>query len=90
MTKGELIERVVKSTGLPATKVKSVVDTVFSEITKALKKKDSVAIVGFGTFQAVKRSARIGHNPKTGEKIKIKAQFSPKFKAGKGLKDAVK
>ena len=90
MTKGELVERVSKLTGLTGTQAKASVDSVFSEITKSLKKKNSVVIVGFGTFSTVKRSARTGRNPKTGEQIKIKAQNSPKFKAGKGLKDAVK
>ena len=90
MTKGELVEKVAKATGLDGTKTKAAVDGVFSEITKTLKKGDTVVIVGFGTFSVVKRSARQGRNPKTGEPIKIKAQRSPKFKSGKSLKDAVK
>ena len=54
-----------------------------------LKKDGSVTLVGFGTFSVGKRAARIGRNPRTGESIKIKAAKVPKFKAGKGLKDAV-
>jgi DNA-binding protein HU-beta len=58
-------------------------------IKKALKKGDTVAIVGFGTFAVRKRSARTGRNPQTGATIKIKASKVPAFKAGKALKDAV-
>lgn len=90
MNKGELIDAVAKTTGQSNAASKAAVDAVFEVITKALKKKDSVVVVGFGTFQVTKRSARTGRNPKTGETIKIKAQNSPKFKAGKTLKDAVK
>jgi len=68
----------------------AVVDCVFSSITKALKKKDSVALVGFGTFKVDKRKARKGRNPRTGEEIKIKAKKVPKFVPGKALKEAVK
>jgi DNA-binding protein HU-beta len=56
---------------------------------KALKKNDTVTLVGFGTFKVSKRTARTGRNPKTGEAIKIKAKKVPKFVAGEGLKDAV-
>ena len=66
------------------------VDCVFSTITKALKKKDTVSLVGFGTFKVDSRKARTGRNPRTGEEIKIKAKKVPKFAAGKALKDAVK
>ena len=90
MTKGELIDAVAKESKLNGTQAKNAVDAVFSSITKSLKKKDPVVVVGFGTFSVVRRSARTGHNPKTGEEIKIKAQNSPKFKPGKSLKDAVK
>ena len=65
------------------------VDAAISVITKALKKGDSVTLVGFGTFQVRERAAREGRNPKTGETIKIKKSKNPSFKAGKALKDAV-
>jgi nucleoid DNA-binding protein len=65
------------------------VDCVFETITKALKKKDAVTLVGFGTFKVSKRKARKGRNPKTGEVIKIKAKNVPRFVPGKGLKDVV-
>ena len=69
---------------------KAAVDCIFSTITKTLKKKKSVSLVGFGTFKVNKLKARKGRNPQTGETIKIKARKVPKFVAGKGLKDAVK
>ncbi len=68
---------------------KPAVDCLFSTITKAFKKKDSVALVGFGMFKVQKRKARKGRNPGTGEEIKIKAKKVRKFVAGKALKDAV-
>ena len=64
-------------------------DCVFSTITKALKKKDTVTLIGFGTFKVQKRKARKGRNPGTGQEIKIKAKKVAKFVPGKGLKDAV-
>ncbi len=65
-------------------------ETILDSITKALAKGDDVALTGFGSFTVKHRAARNGVNPKTGEKIKIAAAKVPKFKAGKGLKDAVK
>ena len=64
-------------------------DCVFESITKALKKKDTVTLIGFGTFKVNKRKVRKGRNPQTGEEIKIKAKRVPKFVPGKALKDAV-
>jgi DNA-binding protein HU-beta len=65
-------------------------DSFFTNVTKALKKKDGkVTLVGFGTFEKVRRKARKGRNPQTGEEIKIKASNSVKFKPGKKLKEAV-
>jgi nucleoid DNA-binding protein len=89
MNKGDLVNEVAK---VVTTKkaAQDAVDTVFSSITKALKKKDAVTLVGFGTFKVDRRKARKGRNPQTGEEIKIKAKRVPKFVAGKALKDAVK
>lgn len=64
-------------------------DAVFDYVTKALAQGDKVQLPGFGTFTASKRAAREGRNPATGAKIKIKASTNVRFKAGKGLKDAV-
>lgn len=66
------------------------VDAVFDTIASTLGRGEEVAIAGFGTFRVVKRAARQGINPRTGEKIQIAAAIKPKFKAGKALKEAVK
>ncbi len=91
MTKEGLIEAVMKVANLE-TKVQAhrVVESVFDTITKTLGRGEDVAITGFGTFRVVKRAARQGRNPKTGETIQIKASTKPKFRAGKVLKEAVK
>jgi nucleoid DNA-binding protein len=68
----------------------AVVDATLAAIQKALKKGNTVTLVGFGTFRVSKRKARTGRNPQTGKAIKIAAKKVPVFKAGKGLKDAVK
>jgi DNA-binding protein HU-beta len=89
MNKGDLVGQVAKVVGTKKG-AQAAVDCVFTSITKALKKKDSVTLVGFGTFKVDKRKARKGRNPQTGEEIKIKAKRVPKFVAGKALKDAIK
>jgi len=88
MNKGDLINEVTKVVSTK-NEAQAAVDCVFSTITKALKKKDTVTLIGFGTFKVEKRKARKGRNPRTGEAIKIKAKRVPKFVAGKALKDAV-
>ena len=88
MNKGDLINEVAKVVSTKK-EAQAAVDCVFSTITKALKKKDTVTMVGFGTFKVVKRKARTGRNPQTGEAIKIKAKNVLKFVAGKSLKDEV-
>ena len=88
MNKKELIDEVAKAMNTKK-EAQAAVDCVFSTITKALKKKDTVTLVGFGTFKVNKRKARKGRNPRTGENIKIKAKNVPKFVPGKALKDAV-
>jgi len=65
------------------------VNCVLEAITGALKKGESVTLVGFGTFKVAKRAARTGRNPQTGKPLKIKAKKVPRFTAGKKLKDAV-
>jgi DNA-binding protein HU-beta len=89
MNKGDLVNEVAKVVNTKK-EAQEAVDCVFSTITKAMKKKDTVTLVGFGTFKVNKRKARKGRNPATGEEIKIKAKNVPKFVAGKALKDAVK
>jgi DNA-binding protein HU-beta len=90
MNKAELIEAVMKEAGIEVKKqAGEAVDAVFGTITKVLGKGEEVAIAGFGTFKVAKRAARMGINPRTGEKIQIAASIKPKFRAGKVLKEAV-
>jgi len=88
MNKAELVNEVAKVTSTKK-EARAAVDCVFATIKKALKKKDTVMLIGFGTFKVEKRKARKGRNPQTGEVIKIKAKRVPKFVPGKALKDAV-
>ena len=90
MTKTELIAAVAETAGLSKKDAGAAVEGVFGAIEGALVKGDKVQLVGFGTFEVKSRSARKGRNPKTGEEITIAASKLPSFKAGKGLKDAVK
>ncbi|MFT4257607.1 MAG: HU family DNA-binding protein [Pseudoxanthomonas sp.] len=89
MNKNELIDAVAEAAGLSKTDAGRAVDAVVASVTGALKKGDSVTVVGFGSFQVRPRAARTGRNPKTGEDIQIPASNNPVFKAGKALKDAV-
>ena len=89
MNKTELIDAIAKETGLSKKDSGKAVDAFVDTVTKALKKKDKVQLIGFGTFETAKRAARTGKNPQTGAAIKIPASVAPKFKAGKALKDAV-
>ena len=89
MNKGDLVSEVAKVVGTKK-EAQAAVDCVLASITKSLKKKSAVTLVGFGTFKVDKRKARKGRNPQTGEEIKIKAKKVPKFVPGKALKDAVK
>ncbi len=88
MNKADLIDAVAKVTKTKKSAC-AAVECVINTITKALKKKEEVTLIGFGTFGARKRKARNGRNPQTGAKIKIKAKTVPVFKPGKALKDAV-
>ncbi len=88
MNKGELIDEVAKFFDTKKD-AQTAVESVLSTITGALTKKDTVTLVGFGTFKVDKRKARIGRNPQTGAAINIEAKNVPKFVAGKALKDAV-
>jgi nucleoid DNA-binding protein len=88
MNKAELVNEISKVVSTKK-EANEVLECILSTITKTLKKKVSVSITGFGTFKVVKRQARKGRNPKTGEEIKIKAKNSPKFIPGKALKDSL-
>ena len=89
MNKAEFIGAVAGASELSKADAGRAVDAMIEVVKKALKKGDSVSLVGVGTFQVRKRAARQGRNPRTGQTIKIKASKIPSFKAGKALKDAV-
>ena len=90
MNKTDLINAVADKADISKADAGRAVDAFFEVVGKALKKKDKVSLVGFGTFSVRKRAARTGRNPKTGAPLKIAASKNPTFKAGKALKDAIK
>jgi len=89
VNKNDLVAAVARSTGLSKADCAKAVDSVFDSIADTLKAGQEVRIVGFGSFNVTHRKASQGRNPRTGEPIAIPASNQPKFKAGKGLKDAV-
>jgi len=90
MTKAQLVEKMAKDAGVSKTAANKALDSFLSSVKKGLKKKEGkVTLVGFGTFSKVRRKARKGRNPRTGEAIKIKASNTVTFKPGKALKSAV-
>ena len=89
MNKAELIDAIAASAEVTKADAARALDATISTIANALKKGDTVTVVGFGSFVVRARAARTGRNPRTGETIKIKASKNPAFKAGKALKDAV-
>lgn len=89
MNKGQLIEKLAEDAEISKVQAGKVLESFIAAVTTSLKKKTPLALVGFGTFDVLKRKARTGRNPATGEPIKIKAQNSVKFRAGKTLKLAV-
>ena len=88
MNKGDLVNEVAKVVNTKR-EAQAAVDCVFSSISDALKKGDTISLVGFGSFKVAKRKARKGRNPQTGEEIDIKASNVPKFTPGKALKESV-
>ena len=89
MNKNDLVSAVASSTGMSKVDSVKAVEGVFDAISGALSSGGDVRIVGFGTFSVANRKATTGRNPRTGQAIQIPASKQPKFKAGKGLKDAV-
>lgn len=89
MNKQDLVSSVADHSGLSKGDAGKVVDAVVETITSALKGGKDVRLIGFGTFSTSRRKASTGRNPRTGESMQIPASTQPKFKAGKGLKDAV-
>ena len=89
MNKAELIAAIAAKTGATKKSAEEAVNAFVEVVTEQLKKGDKVQLVGFGSFEVIKRAARKGRNPQTKEEIKIPASKAPKFKAGKALKDLV-
>ncbi|MDO5940606.1 HU family DNA-binding protein [Burkholderia cepacia] len=89
MNKTDLINHIAADTGLTKADASRALDATLEGIAKTLRKGDNVALSGFGVFSVGERAARTGRNPATGDEIQIPASKAPKFKAGKGLKDAV-
>ena len=89
MNKNDLIAKVADMADMSKGDATKAVDCVIDAITDSLKAGDEVRLVGFGTFSVSHRKATMGRNPRTGEPMQIPASMQPKFKAGKGLKDAV-
>ena len=89
MNKAELIAAVAENAELTKKDAEKAVKAFIDVVTDELKKGEKVQVVGFGTFEVAERAAREGRNPKTGEKMPIAASKTPKFKAGKALKDQV-
>jgi DNA-binding protein HU-beta len=90
MNKAELVAAVAKKTKASKKQAEGFVNTFVDLVKGELKKGGTLQLVGFGTFKVTKRSARKGRNPQTGKEINIPAKKTPKFVAGKALKDAVK
>ena len=89
MTKAEFVTKMAEKTETKKVDAEKAVNAFIEIVTEALKVGDKVVFTGFGSFEITERAAKEGRNPATGEKIQIKASKAPKFKAGKGLKDAV-
>ncbi len=89
MNKSELIDAIAQSADISKAAAGKALDGMVAAVTEALKSGDTVTLVGFGTFYVGERAERKGRNPKTGEEITIADAKSPKFRAGKALKDAL-
>ncbi|MCD6098626.1 HU family DNA-binding protein [bacterium] len=90
MTKEKFVEEVARRMGTSKARADKAVKTVLNSISDVLKRGEKVTFVGFGTFEVAERAARMGRNPRTGEEIRIPATKVPKFRPGKGLREAVK
>ncbi|MGI9151397.1 MAG: HU family DNA-binding protein [Limnohabitans sp.] len=89
MNKTELIEHIADKSDISKAAATRALASIIDAVKKTLKKGDTLTLVGFGTFSVSKRAARTGRNPRTGAALKIKAAKVPRFKPGKGLKDAL-
>ena len=89
MTKAELVAKIAEKTGLSKKDSEAALNAFMETVKEALSNGEKVSLVGFGTFEVVERAERKGRNPQTGEEITIPATKAPKFRPGKGLKEAV-
>jgi integration host factor subunit beta len=89
MTKADLVEEVSKITELTRKDSEVIVDTLFESVITALRTGDKLEVRGFGSFRVRQRNARVGRNPKTGEKVEVPAKRVPYFKPSKELKDLI-
>ena len=89
MNKAELIAAIAEKTELSRKDAEKALKAFTEVVEEELKKGEKIQLVGFGTFEVSERAAREGRNPQTGETMQIAASKSPKFKAGKALKDAI-
>lgn len=89
MNKAELIDHIATAADISKASAARALEATLGAITDTLKAGDSVSLVGFGSFAVTERAARTGRNPKTGQAVKIEAAKIPKFRPGKGLKDAI-
>ena len=89
MNKGQLVEAISRDAKITKTQAQDALDAFVKNVQSSLKRSDKVTIVGFGTFSASNRAARMGRNPQTGQPIQIAAKRVAKFSAGKALKDAI-
>jgi DNA-binding protein HU-beta len=89
VNKTELIEHIATKSDISKAAATRALASIIEAVKKTLKKGDTVTLVGFGTFSVTKRAARTGRNPRTGAPLKIKAAKVPRFKPGKGLKEAL-
>jgi DNA-binding protein HU-beta len=89
LNKSDLIEQIAQAAEISKSAAERAVDALVVAVKTSLKKDEMVTLVGFGTFYAGKRTARVGRNPRTGAEVQIAAARLPKFRAGKALKDAI-
>jgi integration host factor subunit beta len=89
MTKADLVEEVIRVSGLSKKQAEIIVNTVFDSVVEALQQDDKIELRGFGSFRVRRRRSRQGRNPKTGDRVAVPAKRIPYFKPGKELKDLV-
>jgi integration host factor subunit beta len=89
MTKADLVDEVIRVAGLSKREAETVVNTVFEQITDALRQDDKIELRGFGSFRIRRRRSRLGRNPKTGDRVDVPSKRIPYFKPGKELKDLI-